>query len=185
MRTVKSVTKLGNRPVYDISVEEAEHYILENGVVTHNTGGMYSANTIFFIGKAQEKDGTEIVGWNFSINIEKSRFVKEKSRLPFTVMYEGGVDKYSGILELAVECGLVVKPSNGWYQLVDKSTGEAINPKVREKNTKNKEFLGKILDDPDFQEFVRNKYQVGSSRLLSNDDIDSVMDDIDSKLLVV
>ena len=107
---IKSIKSVGRLPVYDISVEEAEHYILENGVVTHNTGGMYSANYVFIIGKAQEKDGTELVGWNFTINIEKSRYTKEKSKFPFLVTYKGGISKYTGLMDLALESENVIKP---------------------------------------------------------------------------
>ena len=39
---VKSVRNVGRKPVYDLSVNSDEyddqHYVLENGVVTHNTG---------------------------------------------------------------------------------------------------------------------------------------------------
>ena len=56
---IKSVTPVGKLPVYDLSVKEVEHYVLENGIVTHNTGVMYSADTVFIIGKRQIKEGTE------------------------------------------------------------------------------------------------------------------------------
>jgi hypothetical protein len=38
-------------------------------------------DNIFILGHQQEKDGTEIVGYNFIINVEKSRYVKEKSKI--------------------------------------------------------------------------------------------------------
>jgi len=82
---ISSINKVGRRPVYDLSVSEVEHYALKNGVVTHNTGIYYSANQIFIITKAQEKTGTELAGFKFTINIEKSRYVREKAKLPFTV----------------------------------------------------------------------------------------------------
>ena len=113
---IKSIRCIGQHKVFDISVQDVEHYVLENGVVTHNTGPMYSANSVFIIGRAQEKDGTDLTGYTFTINIEKSRFVKEKSKLKFTVKFNGGIDKWSGLLDLALESGHVLKPSNGWYQ---------------------------------------------------------------------
>ena len=75
---IKSIKPVGKLPVYDISVDKTEHYALKNGVITHNTGLYYSANMIFIISKAQEKDGDELAGWKFTINIEKSRYVKER-----------------------------------------------------------------------------------------------------------
>lgn len=39
---IKSVKAVGKKEVYDLSVADVEHYVLENGIVTHNTGVMYS-----------------------------------------------------------------------------------------------------------------------------------------------
>lgn len=176
---VKSIKSVGKLPVYDISVDsenyDDQQYVLENGVVTHNTGIYYSANTIFIIGRQQEKgaDG-EIDGYHFVINVEKSRFVKEKAKIPVSVTWEGGVSKYSGILDLALESGHVVKPSNGWYQLADPSTGEIFEGKVRLKDTNTKEFLGKVLLNTDFHEYVKSKYKAVGVNRLNDGDIDLV-----------
>ena len=66
---IKSIKSIGKRPVYDLTVKGNNQYVIENGVLSHNTGVMYSANTAFIITKAQEKQGTDIVGYNFTINI--------------------------------------------------------------------------------------------------------------------
>lgn len=160
---IKSITKVGKKEVYDISVENVEHYVLENGVVTHNTGVMYSSNNVWIIGRSQEKDGTDLVGYSFTINIEKSRFVKEKSKLKFLVRFDGGIDKYSGLLDLALESGHVKKPSNGWYSRVDTSTGEIEEQKFREADTHNKEFWRPILGDNTYLDFVKNTFQLAVS----------------------
>ncbi len=73
-----------------------------------------------------------MTGYNFNINIEKSRYVKEKSKIPILVTFDGGISKYTGILDMAVESGEVIKPSNGWYNLIDKSTGENQIKKLKE-----------------------------------------------------
>lgn len=170
---IKSINKVGKKEVYDISVEHAEHYVLENGAVTHNTGVMYSSNNVWIIGRAQEKDGKDLVGYNFTINVEKSRFVKEKSKLPFQVKFDGGIDRYSGLLDLAIESGHVIKPSNGRYCRVDKSTGETDEKKYYEKDTHNKEWWAPIFADPTFGEFVRNKYQLAVTSInLDNEEDD-------------
>lgn len=130
-------------------------------VISGGTGILYSSNAAFIISRSQEKDGTELSGYNFTINIEKSRFVKEKSKLPLNVTFSGGINKYSGILELALESGLVVKPNNGWYQMVDEETGELIGKKVRADDTETEEFLGTILKSDKFKSFVEQKYKLG------------------------
>jgi hypothetical protein len=167
---IKSVKSVGKQKVYDISVKDAEHYVLENGVVTHNTGSYYSADNIFILGRQQEKDGSEITGYNFIINVEKSRYVREKSKIPVNVSFDGGINKWSGLLDNALESGHVIKPSNGWYSKVDILTGEVDVKKYREKETNSKEFWSSILDDEAFKAFVANKYSVASGAIMQDED---------------
>lgn len=129
-------------------------------IISGGTGLIYSANQAFIIGKSQEKDGTEITGYKFTINIEKSRFVREKSKLPFSVSFNDGINKYSGLLDLALESGHIIKPKNGWYAKVDRSTGEIEGKNYREDDTNNKEFWLSVLSDLTFSEFVKNKYKL-------------------------
>lgn len=160
---VKSIKPIGKHPVYDIMVDGTHTYVLDNGVVTHNTGVMYSANTVFIITKAQEKQGTDIVGYNFTINIEKSRFVREKAKMTFQVLWESGINKYSGLLDIALEAGVVVKPSNGWYSRVNKDTGECEEKKYRLKDTYTEEFWGDILKSQFFQNFIKKRFQLSAT----------------------
>lgn len=169
---IQSIKKVGRKPVYDLSVKEVQHYVLKNGVVTHNTGIMYSANTVFIITKAQEKDGTDLSGWKFTINIEKSRFVKEKSKLPFTVLYDSGIQKWSALFELAMEAGYLIKPKVGWYQLVDPETGEVSEKNYRQADVqKNDQFFEALVKTADFKSFVENRYKLTASNV-TNEDVD-------------
>lgn len=170
---IKSVTPVGKRKVYDISVKDAEHYVLENGVVTHNTGSYYSADNIFIIGRQQEKDGSEVVGYNFIINVEKSRYVKEKSKIPVTVTAKNGISRWSGLLDIALESGHVIKPTNGWYSKVNTETGEIEDKKWRIKETDTKEFWNDILNDKTFKDFVEGKYRMSHNDIIQSD-IDEV-----------
>lgn len=129
-------------------------------IIGGGTGILFSANDAWIISRSQEKDGTELAGYTFTINIEKSRKVKEKSKIPLTVMFDGGITKWSGLLELALESGLVIKPSNGWYQKVDPETGELIEGKYRMKDTDTEEFWEPLLKSPSFQQAIRKKYQL-------------------------
>ena len=101
-------------------------------IVSGGTGIYYSADNIFIIGRQQEKQGKDVVGYNFIINVEKSRYVREKSKIPIEVSWEGGISKWSGLLDMALESGHVVKPSNGWYA----KSGEDDAKKVRIKDNK-------------------------------------------------
>ena len=131
-------------------------------VVSGGTGGIYAANTIWIITKSQEKDGTDLVGFIFKINIEKSRTVIEKSVIPLLVTFDGGISKFSGMIDIALESGHVVKPSNGWYQRVDTETGELIGGKFRFDATQTDEFMGEIIKEKSFYEFVKKKYKLNA-----------------------
>ena len=132
-------------------------------IVSGGTGVYYSADTIYIIGRQQEKEGTEVTGYNFIVNVEKSRYVKEKTKIPIEVTYEGGISKWSGLLDVALEGGFVIKPSNGWYS----RAGE--DQKFRAKETNSKDFWLPILSKKDFQKFVEDKFKVSSSGLMSNE----------------
>ena len=77
-------------------------------VVSGGTGIYYSADNIFIIGRRQQKTGTDVTGYEFVINVEKSRFVREKSKIPVEVTWEEGISKWSGLLDI---CLLYTSPS--------------------------------------------------------------------------
>ena len=140
-------------------------------VVSGGTGVMYSSDNVWIIGRQQDKDGSDVKGYHFIINVEKSRFVKEKSKVPISVSWDGGIEEYSGLLDIALLSGHVTKPSQGWYCRVNSETGEEIHPKVRAKDTLNKEFWDPILSDDSFREFVRNHYMVGHRSMIDPQDL--------------
>jgi RecA/RadA recombinase len=157
----------------DIPMVAVNHIYMEQGlypkaIVSGGTGVYLSADNIFILGRQQEKEGTEIIGYNFIINVEKSRYVREKSKIPVCVKFEGGLSKWSGLLDMALESGHVIKPSNGWYSKVDKTTGEVDEKKYRLKDTEAKEFWGPILMDATFRNWVKERYQVSHGEIISD-----------------
>jgi len=148
-------------PLLAINHTYKEIGLFPKDIVGGGTGIYYSADNIWILGRQQEKQGTEVVGYNFIINVEKSRYVKEKSKIPIGVSWEGGVQKYSGLLDIALAGGYVVKPSNGWYQKVDTTTGEVIGNKVRTKDTLSGEFWEPVFESTDFAEFLEKTYKIG------------------------
>lgn len=144
-------------------------------IIPGGTAMTYAPSTILIVTKSQEKEGTELSGWNFNINVHKSRFVKEKAKLTFQVMYETGINRWSGLLDLAVESGDLVKPSNGWYQLVDDRTGEVLGPKMRGADTQSDTVLGKIVKREKFKQFIIDKYRLTGS-LMKEEEEDANLD---------
>ena len=161
--------------IKDIPMVVVNHTYKEIGmfpkdIVGGGTGSYYSADTIWILGRQQDKDGTEIVGYNFIINVEKSRYVREKSKIPVTVSFDGGINKWSGLLDIALEGNFVTKPSNGWYAKVDQDTGEVLDKK-RFADTQTEEFWKDILVDERFKEFVRKKYEITYSSIMGQDTV--------------
>lgn len=141
-------------------------------IVSGGTGIYYSANTIWIIGRSQDKNSDgELEGFKFTINIEKSRFVREKSKLTFDVRYDSGIGQFSGLFDLAKEAKAIISPTSGWYQRVDLENGE-INPqKYRLKELNTKDFWLPIIKQQQFRDYVSNTYKL-TSRELSEVEID-------------
>ena len=159
-----------NIPMLAVNHTYMEIGLFPKAVVGGGTGIYYSADNIWILGRQQDKKGTEIQGYHFVINVEKSRYVKEKSKIPITVAWDGGVRSYSGLLDVALAGGYVTKPSNGWYAAVDMETGE-IGGKVRYDQTLEKEFWDPIFEQTDFKEFVKKQYSIGHKDQVSMDEI--------------
>jgi len=160
-----------NIPMLAINHTYKEIGLFPKDVVSGGTGIYYSADNIWIIGRRQEKQGTEVVGYDFVIKVEKSRFVKEQSKIPIGVSWEGGVQKYSGLLDVALAGGYVDKPSNGWYQRVDLTTGEVLGSKLRLKETMTSDFWEPILETTDFPEFLAKTYKIGYSSTLNSEEL--------------
>ena len=161
--------------IKDIPMIVVNHTYKEIGlypkdIVGGGTGSYYSADTIWILGRQQEKTGTEITGYNFIINVEKSRFVREKSKIPVAVSFDGGIQKYSGLMDIALEGNFVSKPSNGWYAKVDQETGE-IGDKKRFDDTQTPEFWNDILASEKFKEYVRKRYEITYGNIMGKDPI--------------
>ena len=168
-RMVTPYLNMKDIPMVAVNHTYKEIGLFPKDVVSGGTGIYYSADNIWIIGRQQDKVGTEIKGYHFVINVEKSRYVKEKSKIPISVSWEGGVQKWSGLLEVALEGQYVAKPSNGWYCKVSRETGELLEPKVREKGTLEEEFWQPIFNDTDFKHYVKERFTIGATQGVEDD----------------
>jgi RecA/RadA recombinase len=167
----------------DIPMVVVNHTYMEIGmfpkaIVGGGTGSYYSADNIFVLGRQQEKTGTEVTGYNFIINVEKSRYVKEKSKIPVSVSFDGGISRWSGLLDVALAGGFVVKPSNGWYSKVD-DDGVIEDKKYREKETDTKDFWLPLITSKKFQNYVKDQYQIASGAIMQGGEED-LFDEIET-----
>lgn len=159
--------------VRDIPMIVVNHTYKEIGlfpkdVVAGGTGAYYSSDAIWIIGRQQEKDGQEIKGYHFVINIEKSRHVREKSKIPITVTFEGGISKWSGLLDVALKGGYVRKPKVGWYEAINPETGEVLSDKLlRAKDiVDSADFWKKMFKDTDFTDYIKRSYTLNSESIM-------------------
>ena len=164
--------------IKDIPLIAVNHTYMEQGmfpraVVSGGTGVMYSADNVWIIGRQQEKDGTEIKGYHFVVNVEKSRFVKEKSKIPISVSWAGGIQKWSGLLDVAVQGGYVVKPKNGWYQARNPANDQELSGNVRAKQTLQKSFWAPVFENTDFAQHIEKRFKVGTVEMVTEEDDDA------------
>jgi len=167
-RMITPHLSLKDIPMCVINHTYKEIGLFPKDIVSGGTGAYYSADTIWILGRQQDKDGSDIKGYHFVINVEKSRYVKEKSKVPISISWEGGINRWSGLLELALEHGSVIKPKQGWYS----KPGE--EKSYREKQIINdKEFWIDIFKNTDFSDFIQKKYQIGSTSSMMDYDEDN------------
>jgi len=162
----------------DIPMVVVNHTYKEIGmfpkdIVGGGTGSYYSSDAIWILGRQQDKDADGINGYHFVINVEKSRYVREKSKIPITVSFEGGINRWSGLLDVALDGGYIVKPKNGWYATVDRETGEVKQPSMRAGDiVDNKEFWMNMFQTTDFAKHIESKYKMSMGAIMETDDDD-------------
>ncbi len=114
-----------------------------------------SCDDVWFISRSQQKEGKELIGYNFNLIIDKSRTIKEGSKFPISVTWEDGIDRYSGLYDLAKEFG-ALQVAGAWVKVVDFDTGE-MSGNVRAKDI-DWDFYEELLEHEPFREFLRCKY---------------------------
>ena len=153
------------------------------------------ANDIWFFQKqaiteksvdnAEGKDVNVVVGNMFYIVINKSRVVTAGRKIPIQVDYKGGIAKYTGMLDIAKQLGIVDVRSGGSKgnvaEYCNTQTGELISAPVKEKLDgegniiwpaieRNAEFWEGVFDTTDFVEACLDEYTFdGRSSVLEED----------------
>lgn len=178
MRLLHSNVSVKDIPAILIAHVYKTMELYSKSVVGGGTSIQYFSNNVWIITKAQEKDGDELAGYKFTINIDKSRFVKEKSKIPFTVLYNGGIQKYSSLLDIALDSGHVIKPVKGWFSRVNLETGEVEDKKYREKDTNNKDFWISILESQSFDEYIKSTYKLPDIDAFSKEELSEELNKI-------
>ena len=118
------------------------------------SGLKYAASSIVYLSKKKEKDGTEVVGNIIHCKNHKSRLTIENKMVDVRLMYERGLDRYYGLLELALKAG-VFKSISTRIELPDgtKTFGKTIN------NNPEKFYTEDVMNQLD--EFAQTEFKYG------------------------
>jgi len=136
---VKSVKRLDTKTkVHDICIENAGHYILEDGIISHNSGAVYNASILLMISKAKLKTGDEDEldlgqsGIIVTAKTQKNRLAKPK-KVKFEISFNSGANPYKGLehwctVENFEKIG-IAKGKMEMVDIVDETTGEVTGTK--------------------------------------------------------
>ena len=115
------------------------------------SGLKYAASSIVFLSKKKEKDGTEVIGNIVHCKNHKSRLTMENKMVDGRLTYDKGLDKYYGLLDLAIKYD-IFKSVSTRIELPDgtKTFGKTINNEPEKYFT---EDIMKQLDEAAQKEF--------------------------------
>ena len=115
------------------------------------SGLKYAASSIVFLSKKKDKNGTEVVGNIVHCKNHKSRLTIENKMVDVRLSYDKGLDRYYGLLELAIKHGIFKQVSTR-IELPDGKTqfGKTIINNPEEYFT---EEVMKQIDDAAAKEF--------------------------------
>ena len=170
-RMVTPHLRIKDIPMVSVAHVYMTQEMFSKPIVSGGTGVMYSSDNLWIVGRQQDKDDKDLKGYHFVINVEKSRYVKEKSKIPITVNFDSGINKWSGLLDLALEGNYITKPKQGWYARVDQTTGEIAGKNYRAADiVDNNDFWNAILDETNFADWIKSKYSIGLVEMQHNEE---------------
>lgn len=156
-RIITPIINVKNIYSYFVQHTYQSQGLYPTNVVAGGTGAMYSANTVFIVGKSQEKNGTEVSGFNFKLKVEKSRYIKEKSVIDIIASFEDGILPYSGLAQVAEECGIIEKVRSRGNVF---KFGELSVPEKKVADESSKEFWDTVFANSDLKECIKKKYKM-------------------------
>lgn len=162
VKILKKTVNSQNKEVYDIEVDNANHYILDNGVVSHNSAFIFASSIVIAMKKGklkEDEDGnkvTNVNGIRSMIMVRKTRFNKPFEKVEVKIPWKGGIDPYSGLVELFENRDILIKDGNK-LRYVD---NDGVEHKYFRKffgTEKGHELLDKIMNEQMSKLDVRNK----------------------------
>ena len=119
------------------------------------SGLKYAASSIIYLSKKKEKDGTEIIGNIIHCKNAKSRLTVENRIVDVRLSYEKGLDRYYGLLDMALAFGVFTKEGTRVKLPTGKTEfGKTIN------NNPEKYFTEEVLTQLD--EAAKKEFKYGN-----------------------
>jgi len=88
------------------------------------SGSKYASTTTVYLSKSKFKEQEEIKGVIIKAKLKKSRLSVENRTVTTLLRYDTGLDKYYGLLELAVKFGVVQKATSSMYTFPNGFSGK-------------------------------------------------------------
>jgi RecA/RadA recombinase len=126
------------------------------------SGLKYAASSIIYLSKRKEKDGTDIIGNIIHCKNAKSRLTVENKVVDVRLSYDTGLDRYYGLLDLALKHGVFEKSSTR-VKLPNGKTefGKTIN------NNPEKYFTEEVMEQ--LEQAVNTEFKYGSNSEIRTD----------------
>jgi hypothetical protein len=126
------------------------------------SGLKYAASSIIYLSKRKEKDGTDIIGNIIHCKNAKSRLTVENKVVDVRLSYDSGLDRYYGLLDLALKHGVFEKSSTR-VKLPNGKTefGKTIN------NNPEKYFTPEVMES--LEKAVNTEFKYGSNSEIRTD----------------
>lgn len=140
-------------------------------IVKGGKASEWAPDDTWMVTRSKIKEGKDLAGHSFNIKVLKSRNVREGARIPIEVTFEGGINRYSGLLEVARATGHVELVSGAWYT----RPGVEDDKKWRRGAVDSEEFWAPVLADPSFLTAVENAYTLNSSNMTAR--LDAIMNE--------
>jgi len=176
---MKNVPFLFINSFYADTTNKYADHILKSG-----KQAFLSSDTILFVTRSQVKEkGEDLRGWSFNYRVMKSRVIKEQSKFDLEVLYEGGINRNSGLFSLAEEFGYI-KANGAWYEI--KAPFMNTNKQVRSSDIENnQEFFDLLVKDKDFYKFAHDKFALEGNALFEQKDVIEIVDPDTGEVTVV
>ena len=125
------------------------------------SGLKYAASSIIYLSKKKEKEGTEVIGNIIHCKNAKSRLTVENRMVDVRLNYDTGLDRYYGLLDMALASGIFEKSSTR-VKLPNGKTefGKTIN------NNPEKYFTEDVMNQ--LEEVAQQYFKYGNSTRTDN-----------------